>query len=101
MFTHGLVCGVNRRGDCHDNAQVGGFFGLLEGDRVERRIDQIERGQNVFDYIEVFYNLKRLHGSNGDLSPLEFEQRYAHRGPACLRNPGNSNRFAAGGIGRQ
>ncbi|MBB4130003.1 transposase InsO family protein [Xanthomonas campestris] len=34
----------------------------------------------VFDYIEMLYNPKRRHGSNGDLSPVEFERRYAKRG---------------------
>ncbi|WP_144424350.1 IS3 family transposase, partial [Xanthomonas arboricola] len=34
----------------------------------------------VFDYIEMFYNPTRRHGSTGDLSPVEFERRYAQRG---------------------
>lgn len=34
----------------------------------------------VFDYIEMFYNPNRRHGSIGDLSPVEFERRYAQRG---------------------
>lgn len=34
---------------------------------------------DVFDYIEMFYNSKRRHSSNGDLSPVEFERRYAQR----------------------
>ncbi|WP_152906775.1 IS3 family transposase, partial [Pseudomonas aeruginosa] len=32
---------------------------------------------NVFDYIEMFYNSKRRHGFNNQLSPLEFEKRHA------------------------
>ncbi|WP_162886336.1 IS3 family transposase, partial [Pseudomonas savastanoi] len=32
---------------------------------------------NVFDYIEMFYNPKRRHGFNNQLSPVEFEKRYA------------------------
>ncbi|AAM38775.1 transposase [Xanthomonas citri pv. citri] len=34
----------------------------------------------MFDYIEMFYHLQRRHGSTGDLSPVEFERRYAQRG---------------------
>ncbi|WP_139137622.1 IS3 family transposase, partial [Xanthomonas arboricola] len=34
----------------------------------------------VFDYIEMFYNPNRRHGSTGDLFPVEFERRYAQRG---------------------
>ncbi|MFO3706946.1 IS3 family transposase, partial [Xanthomonas codiaei] len=33
-----------------------------------------------FDYIEMFYNPNRCHGSTGDLSPVEFERCYAQRG---------------------
>ncbi len=35
---------------------------------------------DVFDYIEMFYNPVRRHGSAGDLSPVEFERRYAQSG---------------------
>jgi putative transposase len=30
---------------------------------------------DVFDYIEMFYNAKRRHGFNNQLSPVEFEKR--------------------------
>ena len=30
----------------------------------------------VFDYVEVFSNRRRLHSTNGQLSPAEFERRY-------------------------
>ena len=37
---------------------------------------QVHRaGEDVFDYIEFFYNPKRKHGHNGMLSPVEFEQQ--------------------------
>ena len=31
----------------------------------------------LFDYIETFYNPKRLHSSLGYLSPIEFENQLA------------------------
>jgi hypothetical protein len=34
----------------------------------------------VFDYIEMFYNPRLRHGSNGGVSPVEFEARYAQSG---------------------
>jgi putative transposase len=35
---------------------------------------------DVFDYIEMFYNPVRRHGFTSDLSPVEFERRYAQTG---------------------
>jgi len=31
----------------------------------------------IFDYIEVFYNRRRIHSSVGDLSPLDYELKFA------------------------
>jgi len=73
---------MSRRGNCHDNAPVESFFGPLKRERIKRRIHPTKDAAraDVFDYIEMFYNPKRRHGSNGDLSPVEFERRYAQRG---------------------
>ncbi|WP_159095415.1 IS3 family transposase, partial [Xanthomonas fragariae] len=51
-------------------------------ERIRRRIYPTKEAARaeVFDYIEMFYNPKRRHGSNGGLSPVEFERRYAQRG---------------------
>ncbi|WP_152982587.1 IS3 family transposase, partial [Stenotrophomonas humi] len=39
-----------------------------------------EARADVFQYIEMFYNPTRRHGSNGGLSPIEFERQYALNG---------------------
>ncbi|PSU27950.1 hypothetical protein C9I99_12005, partial [Photobacterium lutimaris] len=31
------------------------------------------------EYIEMFYNVKRRHGSNNQLSPVEYEKQYKER----------------------
>jgi transposase InsO family protein len=33
----------------------------------------------VFDYIEMFYNPKRKHTTNGMLSPIEYERQQSTR----------------------
>lgn len=82
LSAHGLVCSMSRRGNCHDNAPVESFFSLLKRERIRRRVYLTKDAAraDVFDYIEMFYNPKRRHSSSGDLSPVEFERRYAQRG---------------------
>ncbi len=38
-------------------------------------LDEVAR-QDVFDFIEMFYNLVRRHGYNGNKSPVQFEQQF-------------------------
>ena len=74
---HGIVCSMSRRGNCHDNAVAESFFQLIKRERIKRRIylTRADARTDVFDYIEMFYNPKRRHGSNGGLSPVEFERQ--------------------------
>ena len=50
---------------------------LLKRERIRRRTYKTreEARQDVFDYIEVFYNPVRKHATNGMLSPVEFERQ--------------------------
>ncbi len=57
------------------------FFQLLKRERIRRqayptRDDAIA---DVFNYIEMFYNPKRRHGSAGGTSPAEFKRRHSQR----------------------
>jgi putative transposase len=74
---HGLNRSMSRRGNCHDNAVAESFFQLLKRERIRRKIYPTRKAAraDVFDYIEVFYNKQRRHGSNDGLSPVAFEQR--------------------------
>jgi putative transposase len=81
LTAHGLVQSMSRRGNCHDNAVAESFFQLLKRERIRRKIysTRDEARQDVFDYIEMFYNPKRRHGFNERLSPIEFEKRHSLR----------------------
>jgi putative transposase len=72
---------MSRRGNCHDNAVAESFFQLLKRERIRRKVytNRDEARQDVFDYIEMFYNTKRRHGFNNQLSPVEFENRFSKR----------------------
>ena len=74
---HNLVPSMSRRANCWDNAVVESFFNLLKRERIRRRKYKTreEARQDVFDYIEFFYNPQRKHVRNGMLSPIDFEQQ--------------------------
>ena len=77
LRAHNLQHSMSRRGNCHDNAVAESFFNLLKRERIRRRTykTRVEARQDVFDYIEMFYNPKRKHARNGMLSPVEFERK--------------------------
>ena len=79
LKANNLVASMSRRGTCHDNAVAESFFQLLKRERIKRKIypSRQDARSDVFDYIEMFYNAKRRHGFNNQLSPVEFEKRYA------------------------
>ncbi|WP_156350692.1 IS3 family transposase [Sphingomonas sp. Leaf20] len=76
---HNLEHSMSRRGNCHDNAVAESFFSSLKRERIRRRTYKTrdEARQDVFDYIEMFYNPVRKHVRNGMLSPVEFERQQA------------------------
>ncbi|WP_151958462.1 IS3 family transposase [Acinetobacter junii] len=73
---HNLESSMSRRGNCHDNAVAESFFQLLKRERIKKRIyaTRTEARSDIFEYIEMFYNSKRRHGSNGQRSPLDYEK---------------------------
>ena len=75
---HNLEHSVSRRGNCHDNAVAESFFSLLKRKRIRRRTDKTrdDARQDVFDYIEMFYNPQRKHVRNRMLSPIKFEAQH-------------------------
>jgi len=77
LKTHNLEASMSRRGNCYDNAVAESFFHLLKSERIRRKTyaTRKEARQDVFNYIELFYNSKRKHGKNGLLSPIDFERQ--------------------------
>ena len=64
-------------GACWDNAVVERFFGSLKHDWI-LKVPQMTREhmrKDVADYIR-YYNLERLHTSNNDMSPVDYENSF-------------------------
>ena len=71
----GIEISMSGRGDCYDNAMMESFWATLKSELVHHRsyATREQARQSIFEYIEVFYNRKRLHSSLGYLSPESFE----------------------------
>jgi putative transposase len=76
-----LAPSMSRRGNCHDNAVAESFFQLLKRERIKKKIygTREEARSDIFDYIEMFYNSKRRHGSSDQMPPTEYENQYYQR----------------------
>ena len=72
----GITVSMSRKGNCYDNAFAETFFGTLKNELVYRTHFKTRQEAMIaiFEYIEVFYNRKRIHSSLGYLTPVEYEQ---------------------------
>jgi transposase InsO family protein len=79
LDAHGITTSMSRQGNCWDNACVESFFGTLKRELVYHRhyTTREDARQDIFEYIEVFYNRKRRHSTLGYDSPAEYEARTA------------------------
>lgn len=75
----GAVCSMSRKANCYDNAPMESFFGTLKKELVhhERYATRAEAKRSIGEYIERFYNARRLHSAIGYESPVAFEAAYA------------------------
>jgi len=66
---------MSRVGNPWDNAPVESFFKTLKSDLCSDRAftSRAEARRTIFEYVEMFYNRKRLHSSLGYRSPYEYE----------------------------
>jgi putative transposase len=73
---HGCIQSMSRKGDCWDNAVAESFFSNLKLELVnhEKFKTRQEAMDKIFDYIEIFYNRKRLHSFLNFVSPEQFEK---------------------------
>lgn len=78
LESHGITASMSRTGNCWDNAVAESFFGTLKNELIYRRRwrTRLELRSALFEYIEVFYNRRRLHSSLDYKTPAEVEQEY-------------------------
>lgn len=82
---YGIVQSMSRKGNCHDNAVAESFFHTLKTELTHHKIYHTKQQakRSIFEYIEVFYNRERMHSSNNNLSPVEFEEKMLRKEKAA------------------
>ncbi|MDM7926802.1 MAG: IS3 family transposase [bacterium] len=74
LNNHQMIQSMSGTGNCYDNAVTESFFGTFKKDLIYRIPIQptLKARQEIFKYIEMFYNRTRKHSTNGNLSPVQF-----------------------------
>ena len=73
-----LTGSMSRKGNPFDNSCCESFFATLKKEWIyfKRYANLKSVESSVFEYIEVFYNRRRMHSSLGYLSPRQFLEKY-------------------------
>jgi len=75
----GITASMSRSGNCYDNAFAESFFATLKKELVYRSNFKTkeEAKKAIFEFIEVWYNRKRIHSSIRFMTPVQFEESLA------------------------
>jgi transposase InsO family protein len=77
LAAHNMKQSLSRPRQCWDNAVAESFFASLKIECIYRQTlpTRTHARRAVFDYIEVFFNQRRLHSAIGYLAPAEYEAK--------------------------
>jgi putative transposase len=73
-----VTVSMSRIGNCWDNAVAESFFATLKNELIHRRSwpNRHELRNALFQYIDAFYNTRRLHSSLDYKTPADFEKQH-------------------------
>lgn len=71
---------MSAQGHCYDNAAMESFWSTLKTEWLHQKNFHTRQQAHsaIFDYIETFYNPRRLHSALGYQSPVDFERSPCH-----------------------
>lgn len=74
----GCIISMSRKGNCWDNAISESFFATLEKELLMQNKPQNTEATiaMVFEYIQIYYNTKRMHSSIGYQTPQQCEDNF-------------------------
>ena len=78
LHSYGMTISMSRKGNCYDNACIESFHSVLKKELIycKKFKTQQQAYNEIYRYIEFFYNRKRIHGSIGYLTPVQFASRF-------------------------
>lgn len=81
LHAHQLVPSMSGQGHCYDNAAMESFWSTLKTELVHRQsfANVPQACASIADYIDRFYNQKRLHSALDYHSPVDFEQQLTYK----------------------
>lgn len=80
LEAYNITQSMSRKGNCWDNAPAESFFKTLkyELDMPDRFESYQQARTAIFEFIEIWYNRKRLHSALDYQSPVQAEQKLKH-----------------------
>jgi transposase InsO family protein len=80
LAQHEMLQSLSRPRQCWDNSVAEAWFGTLKLELIDRRswVTRAQVRAAVFEFIEVFYNRRRLHSSLNYMTPAEYEAAKIH-----------------------
>lgn len=81
LATKGFTHSYSRKGNPYDNAVVESFYKTLKREmpvigKFESRLDA---RQEIFKFIELYYDTRRSHSTIGNMSPVEYERLFEQK----------------------
>jgi transposase InsO family protein len=72
---YAMLRSMSGKGNCYDNAVAESFFSSLKNEIIHHRDYKTrdEARAEIFEYIEMFYNRKRLHQSLNYQTPMQYK----------------------------
>ena len=79
LKSRGIKQSFSRKGNCMDNSPMENFFGILKNEMYyghEKEFKTVEDlKEAIMDYIDYYYNTKRINIKRKGLSPFEYRQK--------------------------